>query len=672
MSRTKNVILIIVSFVACILLFYDTVSAQAPAFLHPGLLHSQADLQRMRNGVAQQRSPIYEGYLVFGESLFSHYDYKIKGPLTTVGRNPGIGQSDYDSDANAAYQNALMWAITGDKRHAETAIRIIDAWSNTLKAVTGKDAVLMAGLGPFKMVNAAEIIRHSNAGWPEDAAKRTEKHFRQVIYPVLAEFAPFANGNWDDAALKTVMGIGIFCNDREIFETAVRYYVNGWGNGSLTHYIINDTGQVQETGRDQAHTQLGIGMLAECCEMAWHQGLNLYAYADNRLLKGFEYTAKYNLGYNDIPYTPMPDRTGKYSHMRPSEVARGNLRAVFEQVYNHYVHRMGIEAPFTKAAADKLRPEGPGNPGADHPGYGTLFYSIDPGEGNRHAQNIVIESPAGLVLTATPDASTLSWVGLVDASSYIIKRADKKNGPYLTIGTSTGNFFSDDHVKKGVVYYYTVAGISNGKESAASIPVSLAGGGLPGGWRNSDIGNTGKAGYAQYDGNLLRIEAGGVFTDTLQEAFNYTYRKLLSNEEMIVGVCPQPSSQFTTVGLMIRSGLEPDCPFAALMLYPGKTKEIEAPTWMMQFLQRKAPGTNASVIARELLTPPAVTYGRLTGSYWLKLKRSGNTITGSGSYDGIKWQQLASVEWRADQPVLIGVAAASNISNTTTVRVRLH
>lgn len=672
MSRVKYVILIIASCVTYTFLLHHAASAQSYAFLHPGLLHSQRDLQRMKTGVAAQTAPIYEGYLVFKRSPFSRYDYSMKGPLPIVGRNPGIGQSDYDSDANAAYQNALMWAITGDKRYAQTAISIIDAWSDTLKSITGKDAILMAGLGPFKMVNAAEIIRYSHAGWPEAAAKRTEKHFRQVIYPVVAGFAPFANGNWDAAALKTVMAIGIFCNDREIFEKAIRYYVNGWGNGSLTHYVVNDTGQVQETGRDQAHTQLGIGMLAECCEMAWHQGLNLYAYADSRLLKGFEYTAKYNLGYNDIPYTLVPDRTGKYLHTHPSELARGNLRAVFEQVYNHYIHRAGMQAPFTKAAADKLRPEGPGNPGADHPGYGTLFYSIDAGAEDATPQQFLTESPAGLVLAARPDTSMLTWVSLVGAKSYIIKRAEKRGGPFHTIGTTTENFFYDSGVRTGVVYYYTVAGVSNGKESAASIPVSIAGGGLQKRWDNRDIGHSAKAGYAEYDGHLLRIEAGGVFTDTLQHGFNYTYRKVSKNDEMIIQVYPQPSSQFTAVGLMIRSGLEPGASFATLTLYPGKTPEIEAPKWMVQFLQRGDSGMNAAAIAQHPLTAPAVTYGRLTGAYWLKIKQLGRTITGFGSYDGMKWTQLASVNWSASVPAWIGVAAASNISNTTTVRVRLH
>src|SRR5207253_7502228 len=88
----------------------------------------------------------------------------------------------------------------------------------------------------------------------------------------------------------------------------------------------------------------------------------------------FEYVAKFNLG-NEVPFTEWLDRTGKYHHTTIARQDRGPLRAVYEQVYNHYVKRMGLVAPFTQQAAEKIRPEGPGRPGADHPGYGTLFYT---------------------------------------------------------------------------------------------------------------------------------------------------------------------------------------------------------------------------------------------------------------------------------------------------------
>jgi len=137
-----------------------------------------------------------------------------------------------------------MWCLTGDRAFAETARIIVNAWSARLQRVTGADAVLMAGLGPFKLVNAAELLRHTDTAWPAADIARTEEMLRRAIYPALQDFALFANGNWDTAAIKTLLAIGVFCNDREIYERALRYYVAGAGNGRLTHYIIADAGQV--------------------------------------------------------------------------------------------------------------------------------------------------------------------------------------------------------------------------------------------------------------------------------------------------------------------------------------------------------------------------------------------------------------------------------------------
>jgi hypothetical protein len=173
------------------------------------------------------------------------------------------------------------------------------------------------------------------------------------------------------------MAIGVFCDDRELFDRAVDYYRNGTGNGRLTHYVINEAGQCQESGRDQGHTQLGLAALAEACEVAWSQGVDLYGEADNRLLKGFEYTARYNLG-GDVPFVAHVDTTGKYRHKAISAKGRGRLRPVYEMVWNHYQNRRGVPAPFTKRAADKIRPEGPGF-AADHPGFGTLLFSLPAG-----------------------------------------------------------------------------------------------------------------------------------------------------------------------------------------------------------------------------------------------------------------------------------------------------
>lgn len=637
----------------------------AQTFIHPGLLHGKEDLERMKVALLQKQEPIYSGYLKFIQNPVSQSTYKMLGPLAMVGRNPTVGQKEYDSDANAAHQNAIMWCLTGNKEFADKAIEILNAWSSTLKSITGRDAVLMAGLGPFKMVNAAEIIRYTNAGWDEKDISRAEQHFKEVIYPVIKDFAPFANGNWDAAAIKTMMAIGVFCNDRDIFERALLYYEDGWGNGSLTHYIINEEGQIQESGRDQAHTQLGIAMLAECSEIAWHQGLDLYGYDHNRLLKGFEYVAKFNLGNDDVPFVPWLDRTGKYKHTIISQIARNHLRAVYEQIYNHYVNRMKLKAPFITQAVAKIRPEGPGNPGADHPGYGTFYFAQSAQSETINMSAIAPVAPGGIIVRGAAQAVSLQWVASVGATSYVIKRAESKTGAFTVIGTTSASEFTDSNVKAGTTYYYTIAAQNQYDTSTDAYSASITSG-LPNPWKEQTIGDAGQKTGVTYNGQLFSIEGTGMGIDSVNSSYHYLYRTLSAQGSLTVRFVPQLSSQFSSFGLMVRQTLNPKGEWAALVIRPEKTGAIEAPDWQIHWLSQTTIGAkeNADTFVSSLKAP-VVTFGRLTGEYWLKLALKNGKLTAAVSENGTEWHNAGTVAWKANDAT-IGIAVASGIETRTT------
>jgi hypothetical protein len=350
-------------------------------FVHPGLLHSSADLLRMKEMVAKGKEPWKSGYEKLSQSPYSSAQWKPRAAehverslLEGAGKNIG----SLEKDVCAAYQNALVWAITGDEAHARTAVSIINAWSDVFKVFDGTDVELGAGLTVFKMASAAEIMRSTYPKWSQSEIKKCQEMFSRVFYPPIQYFALWAHGNWDLACMKGMMSIAVFNDDHAMFDKAVDFYYNGPGNGSLLHYIVNVRGQVQESGRDQPHSMLGIGHLAEMCEIGWNQGLDMYKFADNRLLKGFEYTARYNLG-EEVPFEPYTDISGRFPASAISTSGRGNLRSIFEQVYNHYAFRVKGVSPnhyhYTRTAAEKLRPEGAGF-NADNAGFGTLFFSL--------------------------------------------------------------------------------------------------------------------------------------------------------------------------------------------------------------------------------------------------------------------------------------------------------
>ena len=267
------------------------VAAEDPAkpFVHPGILHSRADLERMKQMVSQRAEPWYAGFEKLRDDPHSRADWRLRGPYATVVRAAGecVHIAEMDADANAAYQNALMWCITGNEAHAKKACEILNAWSNQLQEISGTDRELGASLGGFKFVNAAELMRATYPGWSPEEVRACQAMLRRAIYPAIENFATFANGNWDTGCIKTQMAIGVFCDDRKIFDRAVEYFYRGEGNGRLTHYIVDASGQCQESGRDQPHAQLGLGHLAEACEIGWHQQLDMYGGGGQPLVEGF-------------------------------------------------------------------------------------------------------------------------------------------------------------------------------------------------------------------------------------------------------------------------------------------------------------------------------------------------------------------------------------------------
>jgi hypothetical protein len=219
-----------------------------------------------------------------------------------------------------------------------------------------------------------------------------------VFYPMNHDFLAHHNGaapdhywaNWDACNMASVIAIGVLCDNRSIYEEGVRYYKNGNGNGSINHAVVcihdGGLGQWQESGRDQGHTMMGMGIYGAICQMAWNQGDDLFGYENNRFLAAAEYVAKYNLG-EDVPFTPYANSSFRNEVVSPA--ARGNPRPVWDLIYNHYVRLKGLSAPYVTKFAEQSRPEGgggdygPNSGGFDQLGYGTLTFTLDPAEQNQ-------------------------------------------------------------------------------------------------------------------------------------------------------------------------------------------------------------------------------------------------------------------------------------------------
>jgi hypothetical protein len=600
-------------------------------FAHPGMLQSAGDLRRMREGVRSRKQPLYSGFEKLRDDPHSQLSYQPAGASEEIGRNPNVRFGMFDSDCNAAHQCALMGHISGDLAYFHLCARMVDDWATTLKRITGADAVLCAGLGGFKIANAAELLRWSPAGWPAENAERFGRMLREVVLPVLSNFAPFANGNWDTAALKTMMAIAIYTDDRDLFERALVYYNHGCGDGNIANYIYSN-GQCQESGRDQQHTQLGIAHMGDCCEMAWHQGLDLYGVLDNRLLLGFEYTARYILG-EDVPFTPDEDRTGKYKH---SVIApRSALRNNFEQVFNHYTKRRGLPAPWTARAAEKVRPEGPGFQ-ADATGFGTILYTRDPGSDTSEAA--AVARVAGLYITSIPGAE-VQWIPLAVAASYSLIRTDPSAKSGLRVPVKLGrNDFVDRTARLGSPYSYRITA-SNARSSSLASPAVA---GLPQGWATANLGAEPLQGSAFFDGATWRISAAGGSTDSAADGSAFFVHTIVSGKRFVTArLSPLFASQALHAGIGLFRELKIDAPSATLLLEPNAMLTTEHVGWVLRHYARDAYGV-ATVAGEERLVEPAVRYGRVQVPLWLRLEEHSGMTLASYSMDGSNWTTIGA------------------------------
>ncbi|MFD5480855.1 alginate lyase family protein [Streptomyces hawaiiensis] len=377
-------------------------AADAP-LVHPGLLHTRADLGRMAAKVRAGARPYTAGFAKLTANRHAQSGWRAN-PQAVVYRGSGTPENYriLYNDIHAAYQNALRFHVSGEEAHADTAVAILNAWSGKLTRLEGSaDRFLAAGLYGYQFANAAELVR----GHGDFELERARELLLNVFHPLSDDFLTRHNNavvtnywpNWDLTAIACVLATGIFCDQRAIVERAVEYFKRGDGMGSVKHAIPvvheDGLGEWVEAGRDQGHALLGVGLMGTVCEMAWNQGIDLYGYDDSRFLKGAQYVAKWSLG-GDVPYTANTRRKGAIGGWSGSETASGvagvdpgMTRPIWAMIANHYTKRRGLSASYLTRAAAKAAPEGgggdygPNSGGFDQLGFGTLAFTRDRVEG---------------------------------------------------------------------------------------------------------------------------------------------------------------------------------------------------------------------------------------------------------------------------------------------------
>ncbi|HEY5508914.1 MAG TPA: alginate lyase family protein, partial [Paludibacter sp.] len=388
-------------------------------FVHPGILHKESDFARMREKIAKHEEPWYTTWnnlLNSGGSSLSFYR-GVPAEIYRPSTGTQAGPTYLFENATAAYQNALIYRISGDQAHAQKAVALLNEQAAKNTFIGGNaDRFLAGGLFGYQFANAAEMMR----GYPGFDEAQFKKYLTDVfMYPIVGQFLFAINGgaahngacctnyrvNWDACNMAAAAAIAIFCDNKEWYDMTVDYFKNDCSNGNISRAVNfiqpgengePDLGQWEESGRDQGHTCGGMAEYGLFLEMAWNQGDDLFGYDDSRFRKGAEYVAKFNIMANGVgkytlPYTSYTRQMGTtctlYTESNVSESGRGARSSYLSQVLNHYQYRAKVPFAKVKYMAEALPGQYSGNydggfegtstDNYDQPGFGNLTYTLD-------------------------------------------------------------------------------------------------------------------------------------------------------------------------------------------------------------------------------------------------------------------------------------------------------
>ena len=370
--------------------------ASGGGFVHPGILVDKAQLDAVKAKVQAGAEPALWQINKARASKYGKTTYVAK-PVTTMlcgnsGSKMDQGCSASRDDALAAYTLALLWYYTGDQAYANTAIKILDAWSLKLTAIPYVSTDNNTWNGPLQAAwlselfpRSAEILRHTGAGWPAADAERFGDMLRDVMLPRIVNGWYGGGNNWNSSMANGVINIGIYNDDVALYDKGVALWrlhlpygmyqksdgaypripsefrtpQNTWKPGKLNEHwhgqpefnTDRTDGITVESCRDLSHTQMGLAGFVNSAETARIQGLDLFGEAQARIVDSHEFVAR---ALNEYGAKPRA-----LDVATPSWLCGGTMNIqdlpTWEIVYNHYVGRKGLVMGETAETITRIR-----------------------------------------------------------------------------------------------------------------------------------------------------------------------------------------------------------------------------------------------------------------------------------------------------------------------------
>lgn len=347
---------------ALLLLVLPDGAVAKEGFVHPGAMNSADRLDDVKAQIALGREPWSSSLLevsilaVSDLSAISHINSRDDKEADASKRN-----------SNSVYAHALVWRLTGSERHGREALRLLNGWASFSGFTGGTDQdKLLAGWFGSLLGEAAEIMR-DHPDWSDEQKAALQAMFRRSFYPHLVRASPW-NGNVDLTQVNALLAIAVFNEDRVAFDLGVQrlerrseayFYlqsdgkprpIEGDGGDSeafWSHPVRWVDGLTQESCRDNGHhAQYALASALHSAEIAWNQGVDVYARQAGRYVAAMELLSQQLL-------------SGDMQGVCRNSAATPNIFDTFEVGFYHYHRRMGLPLPNShRLIVERVRPHG--------------------------------------------------------------------------------------------------------------------------------------------------------------------------------------------------------------------------------------------------------------------------------------------------------------------------
>ncbi|RIK82215.1 MAG: hypothetical protein DCC68_06955 [Planctomycetota bacterium] len=242
----------------------------------------------------------------------------------------------------------------------------------------------------------------------------------------------------------------------------------------------------------------------------------------------------------------------------------------------------------------------------------------------------------------------------IDATRDSISGVDMKlevyaaNGTLLAASDTTpNNQFLTLALDAGTYY----AAVSSHGDYSDIGPYNLTVQSLPANWQHQDVGNVGQAGYVRYDAATETFAVGGSGTriGETSDSFHFAYQQLTGDGEIVARVTAiENTNNSAKAGVMIRQSLANNSPHAYMLAATASGSWLRSRT-------TTGGSSSDSPRADEPFAP-----------IWVRLVRSGDTLTGYTSANGVDWTLEGSTTI-GGLPAQVFIGLATTATNNSVV-----